>query len=227
VSDIADRLREVELRLRQAEERHGRAPGSVKLIAVSKMHPSTAIREAYEAGHRDFGENYVQELATKVEELSDLPELRFHLIGNIQTNKAKLAAKLAHVVHTVDDVHIARELGKRALALGKHIPVLIEVNVGGEGQKHGAAPSDLSDVIAAVRREEALELRGLMTVPPHTEDPEGARPFFSTLRTLASLHGGKDVLPELSMGMTHDMEIAVSEGATMVRIGTAIFGARG
>ena len=223
---ITERLSQVQSRLRAAELAAGREPGSVRLIAVSKLHPAAAIREAYDAGQRDFGENYLQELGEKVEALADLPGIVWHLIGNIQTNKAKLAARLAHVVHTVDDVSIAKELGKRVATLGRTLPVLVEVNVGGETQKHGATPSDLADVIAAVVAQPSLALRGLMTVPPHTDDPAGARPFFSTLRTLRNAHGGAAVLPELSMGMSDDLEAAVAEGATMVRIGTAIFGPR-
>jgi hypothetical protein len=220
---IAERLSQVRERLHAAEIAAGRDPGSVRLVAVSKLHPASAIREAYACGQRDFGENYVQELSEKVDALADLPGIVWHLIGNIQTNKAKVAAKLASVVHTVDDVSIARELGKRVASLGRTLPVLVEVNVGGEAQKHGATPSDIADVIAAVIAQPALVLRGLMTVPPHEGD---ARPYFSTLRTLRNAHGGAALLPELSMGMSDDLEAAVAEGATMVRIGTAIFGPR-
>ena len=223
---VAERLALVRARIRAAEAAAGREPDAVLLVAVSKRHPAAAIREAYAAGQRDFGENYVQELAAKVEELADLPGLVWHLIGNIQTNKAKVVAKIAHVVHTVDDVHIARELGKRAASTGTALRVLIEVNAFGEAQKHGATPSEIADVAAAVLREPALTLRGLMTVPPETDDPTVARANFSTLRTLRNAHGGPAMLPELSMGMSADLESAIAEGATMVRIGTAIFGAR-
>ena len=221
---IAARLASVLEEIRRAEAKANRAPGSVRLVAVSKTHPASAIREAYEAGQRDFGENYVQELEEKARELADLDGIRWHFIGHLQTNKAKVIARIAHVVHTIDSAKLAKELGKRAAAESKKLPVLVEVNVGGEAQKSGCAPGDLASVIESIRAEASLELRGLMTVPPHTDDPEGARPFFRALRELRERHDG--ALPELSMGMTHDVEIAIAEGATMVRIGTAIFGPR-
>lgn len=223
---VAERLEIVRARIHAGELASGRAPGSVRLVAVSKRHPAAAIREAYAAGQRDFGENYVQELAGKVEELADLPDIVWHLIGNIQSNKAKVVVKLAQVVHTVDDVHIARELGRRATLAEKKLSVLIEVNAFGEAQKHGATPGDIAEVIAAVEAQPSLTLRGLMTVPPETDDPRVARSNFSTLRTLRNAHGGEAKLPELSMGMSADLESAIAEGATLVRIGTAIFGPR-
>jgi pyridoxal phosphate enzyme (YggS family) len=194
----------------------------VKLIAVSKRMPSSAIREAYGAGQRDFGENYIQELLEKRQELADLPDLVFHLIGNIQSNKAKAAARLADVVHTIDDEGIARELGKRVATMDRRLPVLLEVNVAREPKKHGALPESVMSLCETTRAQLSLELIGLMTVPPFTEDPEGARPHFAALRALRDRLG----LAELSMGMTHDMDVAIEEGATMVRVGTAIFGAR-
>jgi len=223
---IADQLARVRERISAAERASGRPPGSVALVAVSKLHPASAIREAYAAGQRDFGENYLQELEAKAAELADLPDLRFHVIGHVQSNKARVAARLASVVHTVDTPSLATELGKRAAGRPAPLPVLIEVNVGGEAQKHGCAPGDLAAVLAAIRAQPALELRGLMTVPPHTDDPAGARPFFRQLRELRDLHGGPSALPELSMGMSHDLDFAVAEGATQVRVGTAIFGER-
>jgi pyridoxal phosphate enzyme (YggS family) len=168
----------------------------------------------------------VQELLAKREALADLPGLRLHLIGNLQSNKAKLVAGRVALVHTVDDEHLARELGRRAAAAGARQAVLVQVNVAGETQKHGCAPSELEAVLAAVEAEPSLWLRGLMVIPPLSDDPEAARPFFSGLRSLRNLHGGAARLPELSMGMSHDLEAAVAEGATMVRVGTAIFGER-
>lgn len=224
---IASALASVLSRIRAAEERAGRTPGSARLLAVSKTKPASAIREAYAAGQRAFGENYVQELVEKAKELADLPGLELHMIGHLQSNKAKQIAGLVASVQTVHDAGIARELGKRAAAASRVLPVLIEVNVGGEEQKHGTTPEGLDAVVAAVRAEPALRLTGLMTVPPHTDDPEGARPYFRRLRELRDAHGGVALLPELSMGMTHDLEIAVEEGATIVRVGTAIFGERG
>jgi hypothetical protein len=223
---IAQPLEEVRARVARAEQLAGRPAGSVTLVAVSKMHPAAAIREAYAAGQRDFGENYLQELEDKATELSDLVDLRFHVIGHIQSNKAKLAVRRGSVIHTVDSPSLARELGKRAAGRPGPLPVLIEVNVGGEAQKSGAGPGDLGAVIEAIEAQPALRLRGLMTVPPTTADPEGARPYFARLRALRDEHGGAARLPELSMGMSHDLEVAVAEGATLVRVGTAIFGAR-
>lgn len=224
---IAARLAEVRARIERAARAAGRDASGVRLLAVSKTKPAQAIREAYAAGQRDFGENYVQELADKAAELADLAELRWHMIGHLQRNKAKVVAKLATAVHTVDSVRLADELGKRAAEAGRgRLTVLVEVNVGGEAQKSGCAPDQLEGVLAAIERAPSLVLSGLMTVPPHTDDPAGARPFFDQLVALRDAHGGAARLPELSMGMTHDLEQAVAAGATWVRVGTAIFGER-
>jgi pyridoxal phosphate enzyme (YggS family) len=223
---VAARLAEVQARIARAAEACGRRPEEVKLVAVSKTHPAEAVREAHAAGQRAFGENYAQELDAKARTLAELPDLEWHFIGHLQTNKAKVVARSAHVVHTVDSIVLARELGKRVAKEGRGpLPVLIEVNVGGEPQKHGASPSEIAEVIATVRAEAALELRGLMTMPPEG-DLDVARRVFDTLKTLRSLHGGAAVLPELSMGMSQDLEVAVACGATLVRVGTAIFGPR-
>lgn len=220
---IAGRLAGIRARIAEAAARAGRPAGSVTLLAVSKTKPEALIREAYAAGQRDFGENYVQELAAKAAALSDLPELRWHLIGPLQRNKVKQVAPVASLVHTVDRPSLAEEIEKRAAAAGKVIPVLLEVNVGGEASKAGCSPDEAPALAAAVRAMPHLSLRGLMTIPPDTEDREEARPFFVALRRLRDAIGD---LPELSMGMSHDFEIAVEEGATIVRVGTAIFGAR-
>jgi pyridoxal phosphate enzyme (YggS family) len=224
---VAEALAEVQERIVRAAEACGRDPSAVKLVAVSKTKPAAAIREAYAVGQRAFGESYAQELAAKREALADLAGIEWHFIGHLQTNKAKVIAKAADVVHAVDSVVLARELGKRTLSAerGVPLPVLIEVNVAAEPQKHGTPASELADVIAAVHAEPALALRGLMTMPP-LGDPEAARRTFSALASLRSLHGGVDVLPELSMGMSSDLEIAIACGATMVRVGTSIFGDR-
>jgi PLP dependent protein len=222
---IAEALAAVKARIAAAARAAGREPSQVKLVAVSKTKPPEAIREAYAAGQRAFGENYAQELEAKARALVDLADIEWHFIGHLQTNKAKIVARVAHLVHTVDSVVLARELAKRARAADRAIPVLIEVNVGGEPQKHGATASELSDVIAQVRSDPALDLRGLMTMPP-MGDLDEARKVFETLVTLRNLHGGAPLLPELSMGMSDDLEIAVASGATLVRVGTAIFGAR-
>lgn len=220
------RLEEVRGRIARAAESAGRDATLVKLVAVSKTKPVEAIREVYEAGQRAFGESYAQELVAKAGALVDLPDIEWHFIGHLQTNKAKLAAKYASVVHTVDSVALARELGKRAAKeRASPLPVLIEVNVGGEPQKAGATPGEIAEVMAAVREHTSLLLRGLLTVPP-AGSLESARRVFETLATLRSLHGGAAALPELSMGMSEDLEVAVECGATYVRVGTAIFGAR-
>jgi pyridoxal phosphate enzyme (YggS family) len=202
-----------------------RIPANVKLVAVSKTKPPEAVREAYAAGQRAFGENYAQELVAKAEALADLPDIEWHFIGHLQTNKAKYVAKVARVVHTIDSAALARELGKRAAAAGRVVDALIEVNVSGEAQKYGVAPGDILEVMDAVRGQAALRLAGLMTMPP-ADDLEAARRVFATLSSLRSLHGGPAVLPELSMGMSGDLDVAIAAGATLVRVGSAVFGAR-
>lgn len=226
MNEIAERLAQVRQRIEAAAKNAGRQAESVRLIAVSKVHPSQAIRAAYEAGQRDFAENYAQELAQKAEELADLPDLRWHMIGHLQSNKARLVAPVAAVVHTIHSPRLAGILGRRAAALGRTIDVLIEVNIANDPAKSGCMPEEVEAILGAIQREPSLRARGLMTVPPFTEDPEGAGPFFEALRELRDRFGGIEALPELSMGMTHDLDVAVAEGATMVRVGTGIFGAR-
>jgi PLP dependent protein len=225
---VASNLAEVRARIERAARAAGRDPSSVRLVAVSKTKPPDLVREAYAAGQRAFGENYAQELTGKAEALKDLADVEWHFIGHLQTNKARVVAGSAHFVHTVDSTALARELGKRASkeARAVPLPVLIEVNVGGEAQKAGAAPSEIDEVMRALAGQPSLALRGLMTVPP-ADDLATARQVFETLVSLRNLHGGASVLPELSMGMSHDLEVAVACGATLVRVGTAIFGARG
>ena len=235
MSGIPESLDRVRARLEQATASAGRAPRSVRLVAVSKFQPASAIRAAYAVGQRDFGENYVQELQAKADELADLPDLRWHMIGHLQRNKARVVAGLASLVHTVHSVELGRELDKRAAERGKlarfatsnpRLPVLVEVNLGDEAQKGGCAPVALTEILSALEQAPNLSLAGLMCVPPHTPDPSGARPFFDELARLRELHGGAPRLPELSMGMTSDLEHAVAAGATIVRVGTAIFGER-
>ncbi len=232
---IASRLAAVRDRIAEATIRAGRPAGSVRLLAVSKTKPEAQIREAYAAGQRDFGENYVQELCAKAAALADLPDIRWHLIGPLQRNKAKQIVPVASLVHTVDRASLAEELSRRAQSVGtpspsggptgKTLRVLLEVNVSGEASKAGCAPSEAASLAAIVRSSPGLSLAGLMTIPPDTDDRELARPYFQRLRELRDAIGGD--LPELSMGMSHDFEIAIEEGATIVRVGTAIFGARG
>ena len=220
---IAERLAEVRRRVVRAARAAGRNPEQVRLIAVSKSKPAEAVRAAYEAGQRDFGENYVQEFVAKAEALSDLPDLRWHMIGHLQTNKVKQVIGVAHLIHTVDRVKLAQELGKRLAGAGRVMDVLVEVNVGGEQSKTGSTEAGAAAVIEAVRSESALRLLGLMTVPPFELDVSEVAVHFDRLRSLALAFG----VPELSMGMSHDFEEAIARGATMVRVGTAIFGGRG
>jgi len=241
MDDIRERLARVRAELAAAAASAGRDPASVRLVAVSKTKSVELIREAYAASQRDFGENYVQEMTAKAEALSDLPDIRFHFIGHLQRNKARFVAVAASMVHTVDSARLAEELGKRtADAVSKglrrttsfetdrgKLPVLVEVNVGGEAQKSGCAPGELLAVLDAIENEPSLSLAGLMTVPPFTERAEDSRAYFDALARLRDAHGGAKRLPELSMGMTRDFAHAVQAGATLVRIGTAIFGERG
>ncbi len=241
MSSVAENLEHVKQRIRQAAEACQRSPESIRLIAVSKRQPAAAIREAFAAGQRDFGENYVQELQQKAEELADLAGLRWHMIGHLQRNKAKHVVQVASAVHAVDSVELAFELDKRAKdfpvapsrrltisgrALDARLPVLIEVNVGAEEQKSGCEVSALGPIIEGVGACAHLQLVGLMTVPPFTDEPADCKPYFEQLALAQARHGGPARLPELSMGMTLDLEYAVAAGATMVRVGTAIFGER-
>lgn len=226
MSAIAEALAATRARIERAASAAGRDASSVTLLAVSKRHPAAAIREAYAAGQRRFGENYAQELAAKAAELADLPDLEWHMIGHLQTNKARHVAPVAAMVHAVDSVALARELGKRAAAAGRVVAALAEVNVSGEASKSGCAPAEVAAVLAAIEGERSLRAAGLMTMPPADDDPEAAAPHFAALRALRDAHGGASRLPELSMGMSHDLDVAVREGATIVRVGTAIFGER-
>ncbi len=194
-------------------------PARVTLVAVSKTQPAAAIREAYAAGQRDFGENYAQEWREKADALQDLPGLRWHFIGGLQTNKVKYLAGRVAYVHTVDREELARELSRRFAQKGAVARVFLEVNTGGEASKAGCAPDEAPALAAAIRALPAIELVGVMGIPPPEDDP---RPHFRALRALRDGLG----LAELSMGMSGDWRVAVEEGATFVRVGTAIFGAR-
>ncbi len=223
---IRDALAAVRAQIAAAAVAAGRSPDEIELCAVSKTKPVSSLREAHEAGQRVFGENYAQELADKRGALAELSDLSLRMIGHVQSNKAKLVARVADAVDTIDRPELARELGRRAEAEGRRLRVMIEVNVGGEAQKHGARPDALGAVLDAVTRERSLALDGLMTVPPYTDDPIHARPYFARLRELRDAHGGARALRHLSMGMSHDFREAILEGSTMVRVGSAIFGAR-
>jgi pyridoxal phosphate enzyme (YggS family) len=216
---VAEGLAEVRARIAAACARAGRDPGSVELIAVSKLQPEALIQQAHEAGHRAFGENYAQELRDKSQHLAALQGVRWHFIGPLQANKAKYVARAAHVFHAVDRLEIAEELSKRRQ--GAPLDVLVQI-WSGEESKSGASPEEAPALIERVRALPQLRVVGLMAMPPLSEDPERVRPHFRALRALAERLG----LAQLSMGTTADYEVAVEEGATMVRVGTAIFGAR-
>ena len=215
---IAGRLDAVRERIAAAARRAGRDPDEITLIAVSKRKPAEDIAAAYEAGQRDFGENYVQECAAKAGELASLPAARFHLIGRLQSNKARRAAGLFASVHTVDSVKLVQRLDR----FGAPLEVFLEVKLSPEEAKAGMDPAQLGAVRDAAAAASNLQLAGLMTMPPWSTDPERSRPYFRRLRELAETHQ----LACLSMGMSHDLEVAVEEGATHVRVGTAIFGKR-
>lgn len=229
---ITENLAVVRLRIETATRRVGRRPDEVALMAVSKTQPAQRIREAYDAGQRLFGENRVQEFAAKFDSLRETPDARWHMIGHLQTNKATRAAELFSAVDSVDSLKLAEKLNTAARELGKKLEVLIEINVGGEEAKSGVAPDSaaLEELLLAAPKLESLQLRGLMNVPPFTEDPEGARPYFRKLRALREAITARHLpamnLDQLSMGMSHDFEIAIEEGSTCVRVGTAIFGER-
>lgn len=218
MDELAERVAEVERRIGAACRRAGRARESVTLLAVTKVFPVAAMVAAYEAGLREFGENYVQEFEGKHAVAGGLEGARFHLIGHLQSNKSRRAAELFDVVQTVDTGRLARRLNEA----GRELEVMIEVKLSGEESKHGCFPEDLGGVVAAVRECEHLRLTGLMTMPPWSEDAEESRGYFRALRELGQAHG----LERLSMGMSHDLEVAIEEGSTMVRVGTALFGSR-
>ncbi|HEX2881770.1 MAG TPA: YggS family pyridoxal phosphate-dependent enzyme [Polyangiaceae bacterium] len=224
---VAQGLQVVRAEIARAAQQAKRDPAQVRLIAVSKGQPTQKIRDAYAAGQRDFGESYVQELQQKATDLADLPELCWHLIGHLQRNKARHAVKVCQVVHSVDSAGLAHELANRLRGSGaKPLRVLAEVNVGREPQKHGVLPEGLEELLGTVEQQPELHLVGLMTIPPNTDRAEESLQYFQMLRDLRDQHGGTTRLPELSMGMSSDFEQAIHAGATWVRVGTAIFGAR-
>ncbi len=222
--EIAARLRSVREKIAAAERSAGRAPGSVRLILASKTQPAEAIRAAYLAGARDFGENYVQEAVTKRAALGDIADITWHMIGHLQTNKAALAARTFDWIQAIDSERLANALAKARPAAP--IRALIEVNLGGETSKAGVRPEDVERLVEAVRAK--VDLRGLMTIPPPMKQADGARRYFRELRELRDRVATASglALRELSMGMTEDFEVAIQEGATMVRIGRAVFGER-
>jgi len=229
---VAANIASIQERIAAATRRAGRRSEEIVLMAVSKTQSPERIREAYDAGQRLFGENRVQEFAAKAEALQDLHDAVWHMIGHLQTNKAAKTAELFRAVDSVDSLKLAEKLDAAARKLGRKLDALIEINLGGEEAKSGVAPDSLAleELLLAAPRLGALALRGLMTVPPFTDDPEGARPYFRRLRDLRDAIAARKLtsvaLDQLSMGMSHDFEVAIEEGSTCVRVGTAIFGER-
>jgi PLP dependent protein len=215
---LRERLQQVEERIQKAARRAGRNREEITLVAVTKKFPAQVMREAYDLGLRVFGENYVQEFEEKWPALKDLTGVEYHLIGHLQSNKTKIAADLFQTIETVDSAKLARRLDQS----GKLLEVMIEVKLSHEESKAGAAPEELPALIDAIRECPNLHLTGLMTMPPWSDDPAQTRPYFQKLAALAKLRS----LPKLSMGMSHDLEAAIEEGATHIRVGTALFGAR-
>jgi pyridoxal phosphate enzyme (YggS family) len=226
-TSIAPNLTLIRERIASASKRAGRRADEITLVGVSKTFPADAIRAAYEIGLRDFGENRVQEWETKRPHLDDL-RATWHLIGHLQSNKARRAVRLFSRVDSVDSIDLARKLDSSAAEEGKRLPISIEVHLGNEETKTGISETDLPSLAEAVAKLPQLELLGLMTIPPFADDAELARPYFRKLRELRdalSTRLGRP-LPVLSMGMSHDFEVAIEEGATEIRVGTALFGGR-
>jgi pyridoxal phosphate enzyme (YggS family) len=226
---LIKRIQNIKKRIEEAAGKCGRDPSTVSLVTVSKTIPVNRVREAIEAGITVFGENYVQEAREKFNRLATFP-VSWHFIGHLQSNKAKYAVRLFDMIHSVDTLKLARELNKQAQKNSKIQNILIQVNISKESSKSGADAENVLDLIDKVRHLENLSVKGLMTIPPFFNDPEKARPYFSALRNLRDrirLKAPSEIaLDELSMGMTGDFEAAIEEGATLVRIGTAIFGER-
>ncbi|MCU1286496.1 MAG: hypothetical protein JWO13_2846 [Acidobacteriales bacterium] len=230
--EIAKNIARVQERIEAAAKRSGRKPEDIALMAVTKTMPPELIRNAYQAGLRLFGENRVQEFADKSDYVADLHGSTWHLIGHLQSNKAAKAATLFDSVDSIDSLRVADKLDAAAQRAGRTVRVLIEVNVGGESAKSGVAPvsSEFEQILRAAPRFQSLEICGLMTVPPFTSSPEGVREYFRVLRNIRDEVAARKLpnigMDELSMGMSHDFEVAIEEGSTCVRVGTAIFGAR-
>ena len=230
-ADLRQRLEQVREQIAEAALRVNRKPGDVTLLAVSKTHSAESIQQAIAVGVTDLGENRVQEAETKIPEVGR-KAARWHLIGHLQSNKARRAVELFDVIHSLDSVALARRLDRVCGELNRGaLPVLIQVDLGDEQTKSGAAENEVPKIVEALKQSQLLRLTGLMTLPPYFDDPKDARPFFCKLRELRDKLGALgafgDQTGELSMGMTHDFQIAIEEGATIVRIGTAIFGTRG
>lgn len=229
MSTIRDNLERIRRQMSAAALRAGRDPGSVRLVAVSKKVPLERLQEAVDAGQRLFGENYLQEALEKINRLP--PDIGWHFIGHLQTNKAKLAASCFQAIETIDRLKLARALDRHLADLDRAMSVLIQVNIGREPQKSGVLPEEAEGLLRGMAGCSNLRIQGLMAMPPYCDDPEAARPFFRELRLLAAELADKGLLGghgpvELSMGMSGDFEVAIEEGATLVRVGTALFGPR-
>jgi pyridoxal phosphate enzyme (YggS family) len=224
---IAERVAAVRERIARAADRASRPAEAVRLVAISKTFPAEAVRAAFAAGVRDFGENRVQEAEPKIAELADLAGLRWHLVGHLQSNKARRAAPLFDTVHSVDSLELGRRLAKVGLETGRTLRGLVQVDLAGEETKFGLPEAQLLTSLEALRGEQGLSVEGLMVLPPYL-DAAAVRPFFRRLRELGERAAAAGLLAgrELSMGMSHDFEVAIEEGATMVRVGSAIFGER-
>jgi PLP dependent protein len=230
-ADIAANLAAVRARIARAAEAHGRTAEAVRLVAVSKTFPVDSIRAAIDAGQRDFGENRLQEALPKIEALAAAhPDVRWHLIGHLQSNKARRAARPFDAIHSVDSLEVLRRIDEAALESRRQPQILVQVDLAGEATKFGAPPDEARAIVQAALALRGVRLAGLMTLPPYYDDPVAAQPVFARLRALRDelVAGGVPAaaLAELSMGMSHDFEAAIAEGATMVRVGSAIFGAR-
>ncbi len=229
---VTENIARVQEQIAAAAKRAHRNPNEITLMAVSKTFPPELIREAYAAGLRSFGENRVQEFTSKIESLKDLQDAEWHMIGHLQTNKSAKAVGLFSAVDSLDSLRLAEKLNAAAEESGKQLPVLVEINVGGEATKTGIAADsqEFEDILQAAPRLKNLKIQGLMTVPPYAEDPEGERPYFRKLRELRDQISQRRLsnvnLDVLSMGMSHDFAVAIEEGSTCVRVGTAIFGSR-
>jgi PLP dependent protein len=229
-NDLPARLAAVRARIARVAGRARRDPSSIRLVAVSKTFPADAVRTAFDAGQIDFGENKVQEALDKMDRTADLP-IRWHLVGHLQSNKTKKAAARFDLIHSIDGPALLTKVDEAAAAAGRRIDLLVQVDLAGEATKFGAREGELSSIFEAARGCRAARVVGLMLLPPASEDVEQSRPYFRRLRAVRErlLAQGVDasMLNELSMGMSHDFEVAIEEGATLVRVGTAIFGSRG
>lgn len=225
---IAENIEAIRQRIAQAAVKAGRDPEQVRLVAVSKTKPAVAIAEAFKSGQLIFGENYVQELVGKSAELPQ--EICWHFIGHLQSNKVRQIAGLVDMIHSVDRISLAHEIHRQWSALGKCCDILIQVNISKEATKSGTSSAELLDLVREVATLSHLRIRGLMTMPPFFDDPEAARPYFAALRELAREVEAAKIpgveMRELSMGMSGDFEAAIAEGATLVRVGSALFGER-